>query len=156
MKKQNLLAREKEVEEDAAWERQMLDSTVFKPTIDQEKKERERVKKRNWTEQKKKEDIPLLEFTRQVVDLTVQNHSETTAIVSQKQATARLTPGTLAEVRYDSGRHLIKLTTTTGVCKEYRETTGNQKRTLYRCDRCDVALHPNCFFNFHVPVEDRK
>ena len=52
--------------------------------------------------------------------------------------------GALEAVRYDSGRHLIILTTITGVCKHCR------KRSRYRCDRCQVALHAECFFRFHV------
>ena len=112
------------------------------------KKERGKKRKRHEEEKEKKrmaKEISLLEFTRQVVELTFQKHGEPDeVIIPQREASARLTPGALEAVRYDSGRHLIILTTITGVCKHCR------KRSRYRCDRCQVALHAECFFRFHV------
>jgi hypothetical protein len=49
------------------------------------------------------------------------------------------------EVRVDQGNHLIMLTQLRGACKLCK------KRSQFRCTRCDVALHPECFFSYHVP-----
>lgn len=142
-----------EEEEDEQWELEQMQSTFLKATVDEERRERCRVKKRRRTGEKRMDDIPLLEFIRQVVDLTMKKHAaeRNKVITSQKEASALLTPGTLAQVRYDSGRHLVRMTATKGVCRECK------KRSNFRCTRCDVALHPDeCFYNFHVPVEERE
>ncbi len=54
------------MQEDSAWERQMLESTP----LTRRKRRGKEFKKRKWTKQRKK-DIPLVKYTRQVVDLTV-------------------------------------------------------------------------------------
>jgi hypothetical protein len=125
-----------------------------KASIDKEKKDREQSRKKWRSEEKKKEEISLLEFTRQVVELTIQKHGaeKDRAINSQKEASAMLSPGALKDVRYDSGRHLPRLTNIKGVCKNCKEQTGQEKRTLFRCDRCKVALHAECFLGFHTSI----
>ncbi len=132
----------------------MQDSSFLKSSIDKKRKEREQEKKRWRSGEKKKEDIPLLEFTRQVVDMTILKHSEGSKVItSQEAASAMLTTGTLEEVRYDSGRHLIIPTEIRGVCKHCKDKMGKEKRTVYRCERCNVALHADCFAPFHTPEE---
>ena len=103
-------------------------------------------------EEKKKEEIPLLDFMRLVVEMTVMKHAgNKEAVVSQKEASSTLAPGTLKEVKFDCGDHLIILTSTKGVCKFCKEQNGEEKRTKFRCARCNVALHAECFYRFHMP-----
>jgi hypothetical protein len=135
MRSRHLLTQEKEKEDDEKWENTMKEEKYTKIVIDNQRKEREKEKKRKRLEEKKTGDISLLEFTRQVVVLTVKKHGEDkdTAIVPQCEASAmlspvrvQLTPGgklsgpVLQDVRYDSGRHLPKKTSIHGVCKECR------------------------------------
>jgi hypothetical protein len=122
-------------------------------TIDEERKVRLKEKRHKRTEERKLEDISLVEFTRQVVEPTFSKHAafEKELIISQKEANTKLTTIALAEVRYDSGRHLSRKRAVKGVCKEC------SRRTNFRCICCDVALHPDeCFYLFHVPEEERE
>lgn len=151
-----------QVEEDAkdcAWEERMellVDKKeISKVEVDKLRKKRDTEKKNRRRAEKKVEDISLLDFERLVVEMILQKHKVPEKTVSQKEASAKLTSGALSEVRYDSGRHLVKLTKTSGVCKHCKETLKTEKRTTYRCDRCMVALHPACFFDFHVLEEER-
>ena len=100
-------------------------------------------KKRRQAERKRSE-IPLLEFTRQVVDSLFRKHSDPhKTIVPQNEAI--LTDPSLSEVRFDSGRHLVTGSKVKGVCKQCKA------RSKYRCLRCKVALHPeHCFYKFHT------
>jgi hypothetical protein len=164
MRSRHLLTQEKEKEDDEKWENTMKEEKYTKIVIDNQRKEREKEKKRKRLEEKKTGDISLLEFTRQVVVLTVKKHGEDkdTAIVPQCEASAmlspvrvQLTPGgklsgpVLQDVRYDSGRHLPKKTSIHGVCKECK------KRSMFRCIRCKVALHAECFYSFHTPEHEQ-
>jgi hypothetical protein len=116
--------------------------------MDDERREQSRARKRRRTDEKKLEEISLLDFTRQVVELTVKKHSETYEVaIPQRDVGSSLTSSSLQDVRHDQGRHLIKFTDLRGVCKHCK------KRTQFRCDRCNVALHPECFYNFHMPEE---
>ncbi|MPC35221.1 hypothetical protein E2C01_028639 [Portunus trituberculatus] len=55
-----------------------------------------------------------------------------------------LSPSTLADVRRDSGNHtVIKTPERKNVCKHCKS------RTLYRCRRCNVGLHLDCFEAYH-------
>ena len=111
--------------------------------------EGENTKKRKRREVTMAEEISLLEFTRQVVEVTFQKHAEANdLIIPQREASAMLTAGALADIRYDSGRHLIRRSVIKGVCKQCK------KRSQYRCYRCNVALHADCFFKFHVQEEE--
>ena len=157
MRERTRLALMEKEAQDIVWEREMMDQEGTKATkasIDKEKKDREQSRKKWRSEEKKKEEISLLEFTRQVVELTIQKHGaeKDRAINSQKEASAMLSPGALKDVRYDSGRHLPRLTNIKGVCKNCKEQTGQEKRTLFRCDRCKVALHAECFLGFHTSI----
>ena len=59
------------------------------------------------------------------------------------------------EMRFDRQDHLIIKSGVKGVCQQCKilgcgKKTNNEKRTNYRCEKCDVALHPDCFKNFHT------
>jgi hypothetical protein len=164
MRHKHQITKEKEKEDDEKWESKMEESSYEKIVINRERKEREKEKKRRRLEEKKTGDIPLLEFTRQVVVLTVKKHSDKDNVVTTQQeasaklgpVTGRLSPGgklssaVLENVRFDSGRHLPKKTSIQGVCKECK------KRSLFRCTRCNVALHAERFYNFHTPERERS
>ena len=112
--------------------------------MEQQREARAEVRKAAEKERKKLEDMPLLEFIRQAVELMVVIHSQTFSNPPwQTQAQARLAPLNLQAVRFDKGRHLIFKSEVKGVCKACK------KRTVYRCERCEVALHPDCFYGFH-------
>lgn len=174
-RQQHKLVQEKEKEDDEVWERRMdrmEDSVYSKTEINSMRKVREKEKKQRRAEERKTGDIPLLEFTRQVVEVTFKKHAvpRDTPIISQRQASAQLGPvafdlttggkltaTTLETVRYDSGRHLPMKTTIQGVCKECTNSkTVKQKRSFFRCTRCNVALHAECFLPFHVPENERE
>ena len=114
----------------------------------EERKEMEENWKKRRVTEKRKAEIPLLEFTRQVVDTLFMRHSDPhTTIVPQQNVV--LSSSTLEEARFDSGRHLVRIFDVRGVCKECKA------RTKYRCIRCNVALHPDvCFYKFHTPEEE--
>jgi DNA excision repair protein ERCC-6 len=57
-------------------EQQEQEQHAFQPTSDAEKKEQEKERKRRRTGERKLEEMPLLEFTRQVVELTMKKHSD--------------------------------------------------------------------------------
>jgi len=118
-----------EKEEDARWEKEMANTSLR--VVEEGRKERQKEKKRRRTEEKKLVEMPLLEFTRQVVEMTFQKHGagDKEVIVSQREASARLTSTTIEQVRYDSGRHLPLATEVRGVCKVCK------KRSTYRCIR---------------------
>jgi hypothetical protein len=112
--------------------------------VDKERKIREEARKDRDRERKKVEEIPLLEFLRQAVEMMVVVHSDTYSNPPfQSVAAARLAPQNLQAVRYDKGPHIIFKSQLHGVCKACK------KRSLYRCERCEVALHPDCFRSFH-------
>jgi hypothetical protein len=160
------LAQKKEREDDQEWEKKVLENKYPKSIVDKQRKEREVENKRRRGEEKKLAEIPLLNFIREVVMLTVKKHSTTNrgAITSQSEASAtlgpiaagqlttggKLTAAVLEGVRYDSGDHLPRKSKVRGVCKEC------SKRTIFRCIRCKVALHPECFYVFHVPEHLRE
>jgi hypothetical protein len=131
-------------------EEQEQEQHAFKPASDAEKKEQEKERKRRRTAEKKLEEMPLLEFTRQVVELIMKNHSETSDIPFQRDVAPSFSSASLEQIRFDNGRHLIKFTKLRGVCRECK------KRTQFRCHRCNVALHPECFMSFHVPEDGQE
>ena len=73
-------------------------------------------RKRRRTEEKKLADMPLLEFTRQVVEVAFKAHS-TPEVMPQAQVSSRPSDATLEVIRYDGGPHLPKLTEICGVCR---------------------------------------
>jgi hypothetical protein len=136
-----MVDRNKEAMEDEAWEERMKDQP--KRAVDHLREARELKRKETEKERKKLEEIPLLEFIRQTVELMVVTHSDSFSNTSWQTQATRLTPQNLKVVRYDNGRHLIYKSQLHGVCKACKN------RSLYRCDRCEVALHPDCFYGFH-------
>lgn len=139
-----------EVEEDARFEEEIMQETFLKATVDEKRRERRQMKRRSRAEEKKLEEIGLLEFTRQAVDLIFKKHMDKEREASFVAGNTMLTSSTLAEVKFDNGRHLVIGTKIRGVCKECHN------RTTYRCLRCNVALHPDkCFLLFHTPEGDR-
>jgi hypothetical protein len=88
------------------------------------------MRKRRWTAKRR-------------IDILFTKHSDPhKTIVAQQEAI--LQASTLAEVRFDNGRHLVRMTETRGVCKQCKD------RSKCRCICCNVALHPEqCFYMFH-------
>lgn len=86
--------------------------------------------------------MPLLDFIRSCVEMTVMIHGETNT--SRINILPALTTSTLSDVRRDNGNHLIiKTPNRKNVCNHCK------KRTFYRCCRCNVGLHPDCFEAYH-------
>ena len=104
-------------------------SNVEKTNI---KKEREEVRRVKRKEEKKREEVSLLAFTRDSVELLVLRHGE-----------ARHMPAKAARASVGS-REAIK-----GVCNHCMNELNQQKRSFYRCKTCNVALHPDCFEAYH-------
>jgi hypothetical protein len=147
-KQRHELIREKEAEEDKKWEEEVRSSNYMKSTIEYLKKTRAMERKWLRAEEKKVEDMGLLEFTREVVQTTFCKY--TSGEVATHSRNARHSSGGLSEIRYEPNAHLIRLYTRRGVCKVCK------LRTRFRCARCDVALHAEgCFYNCHVPAHQR-
>ena len=91
--------------------------------------------------------MPYLDFVREVCVGILSKHRE-----------ARLQPGRhpgLRDMRFDRMDHLIINSKVRGVCQEckiqgYGKKTKDEKRTNYRCEKCNVAVHPHCFKNYHT------
>ena len=141
-----LLQLQQEVD-NRSWKERMEERGFDKSAIIKTMKEREQQQKTSRHEEKKKEEIPLLEFTRQVVELTMKEHGRYGEKVVRSRSHSR---SAQAAVRFDNGRHLIILTTNPVITGVYQAC---KKRTQYRCERCDVALHPQCFFEYHEPAK---
>jgi hypothetical protein len=107
------------------------------PTATQRRGQNMERKRRRRTAEKKLEEIPLFEFTRQVVELTVRKHSDSyDSSIPQREVVANLSAVVRQEVRFDNNKHLIKLTQLRGACKLCKN------RSQFSCTSCDVALHP--------------
>ena len=94
------LVQEREKEELGAWAQLMEDSFAYtKVEITAMKKERQKEFKKRRNEEKKYTEIPLLEFTRQVVEITVSKHSKPKElIITQREATEKLGPVAAAKI----------------------------------------------------------
>jgi hypothetical protein len=86
-----------------------------------------------------------------VVVVTIKKHgggegTEEPVPFQDNMASSRLTPAELEAIRYDRIGHLITkpVPTVSGVCKMCKN------RSRYRCVRCKVCLHPECFIGLHV------
>jgi hypothetical protein len=142
--KHRLQGEEKEIDEKEKEDKEDENMENMEGKGRKSKKELEMERKRRRTAERKIEEISLLEFTRQVVEMIFKNHSEPSSIPVHENALVR--PETLSEVRFDNGRHLVRLSTIKGMCKQCKG------RSTYRCIRCNVALHPeHCFYKFHTP-----
>ena len=97
--------------------------------------------------------VPYIEFLREVCVSILSIHKE-----------PRMHPGPLptpslsvnnGEMRFDRQDHLIFKSGVKGVCQQCKnlgcgKKTSNEKRTNYRCQKCDKALHPDCFQGYHT------
>ena len=91
------------------------------------RKEREELKKKKKREEKKKEEMCLLEFVREVVEITLDRHSEVNRNIPARLGATRLSSTSQEAVRLDMSRiHLIVRSTITGRCKLC------SKRSFYR------------------------
>ena len=131
MKLRNQALEEEEDEEDE-------DEIQFEKRIDglnalqklakrKERKEREELKKKKKRQEKKKEEMPLLDFVREVVEITLDRHSEVNRNIPARLGAPRLSSTSQEAVRLDMSRpHLIVRSTITGRCKLC------SKRSFYR------------------------
>ncbi|KAK8406334.1 hypothetical protein O3P69_007199 [Scylla paramamosain] len=88
------------------------------------------------------ERMPFLTFIRSCVEMIVVLHGENNT--RRIHTLPILSPSTLADIRKDNGNHLVvKTPDRKNVCNNCR------KRTLYRCRRCNMGLHPDCFEAYH-------
>ena len=93
--------------------------------------------------------VSYLDFLREVCVSILTLHKE-----------PRMHPGPLPSLnggmRFDRQDHLIFKSGVKGVCQQCKilgcgKKTNNEKRTNYRCQKCDKALHPdNCFLAYHT------
>ena len=136
--------REKEDQKQLDKEQELLKSHS-KVEVNKIRKEWETEQKKIRGEQKKLEEIPQLEFIRQIVEFIVMNYGKGKDV----KTSGRLSATSKGEVRYDGRGHLVKMSVRKGVCQLCK------KRTFWRCVRCDVALHCECFYNYHVKEEEQ-
>jgi len=138
LKRRHLEEREKEKEEDAELEAALM---LFQQK-ERLRREREEERQKKRKEEKKKEEISLLDFTRECVELLVEKHGE--ARQSQLKV-GRLSAGSSVALQFDFTRpHLIVFTEVNGRCKLCHN------RSQFRCETCNVCLHPKCFKDFHT------
>ena len=95
--------------------------------------------------------MPYIDFVREVCVSILSIHKEP-RVHPGPLPTPRVNAG---EMRFDRQDHLIIKSGVKGVCQQCKilgcgKKTNNEKRTNYRCEKCDVALHPDCFKNFHT------
>lgn len=140
MKQRHMLVREEEKVEDQELEGSDQPNTA--KVNDKRVLEEARRKKRK--QEKKVEELSLLDFTRDCVEMLLMRHGEPR---SQPAKAARGSLSTKAAIRFDKNiQHLVVLTKISGVCQECKG------RGVYRCEACNVALHPACFKAYHTPT----
>ena len=149
MKERHTKLREREAEEDAAAADCQTNVRGFMMArTELQRIEREELRKALRKEEKKKEEMDLLEFKRQCVELLIHNHSDfdkgTSHREAARQSVARSSGATQESLRFDHTKaHLIEKTEIKGVCQHCK------KRSNYRCKICRVALPPDCFSAYH-------
>lgn len=125
MKLRSQKALEEEKEADVEFEERMEGLPGLQKITN--RKEREELNKKRKREEKKKEEMPLLEFVRQVVELTLDRHSDVNRNIPARLGAARLSSSSKEVVRLDMSRpHMIVRSTITGRCKLC------SKRSYYR------------------------
>lgn len=152
MRLRHLKIIEEEERQDLQWEEAMNARDISMPpmnrwTKDAMRKEREEEKKKRRKEEKKVEEIPLLAFTRECVEVILNKHSDLHNVTRhQCERAARPSANTQASLRFDHTRphFVIKSEVSYGVCQHCKKRSG------YRCEVCQVALHPDCFRAYHV------
>lgn len=139
MKDRHIQEREEAQQKQLEKEEQIL-QTYTMSEVHIERKEWEAAQKKRRAEQKKLEEISQLDFIRQVVELMIKNYGKG----NTTQAFPSVSNISKAHLRFDGRGHLVKMSTKKGVCQLCK------KRTFWRCVRCDVALHCECFYSYHV------
>ena len=90
-------------------------------------------------------NISLLDFVRDVVEITITLHGFR---VCQRPVPMVYSQVNKDVIRKDRGFHLVVKTTKSNTCA-LCSTKQKQKRTRFRCQRCNVGLHPECFELYH-------
>ena len=139
MKHRHMLVRESEKAENEEFEKKHM---LNKDKIRKDWEEEQRKKRK---EEKKIEDMPLLDFIRDSVEMLIVNHGEPR---HGRIKEGRLSANNQDSLRKDTNKvHLVVYTDINGRCKNCN------KRSQYRCETCNVALHPReCFKAFHSKV----
>lgn len=151
MKRRHQQLREKEEEDNKKFEEQLDSQGLSRPAKIPIRKAREEELKIKRREEKKKEDMSLLTFMRECVEMILQEHSDirSNARIHAREVGARLSGDSRQAVRFDQSRpHFIVKTDVRGVCQHCKA------RSYYRCDTCSSALHPDCFKAYHVDSLD--
>lgn len=148
-KVRHLEIRKKEEEEDKLLEEKLQAAEGMNRTAKERiRKDVEDKKKKKRKEEKKVEEIPLLNFVRECVEVLLQEHSDLKKSIKNPQRVqdvGRSSTNTRVALRFDHSKaHLVMKTEIKGVCQECH------KRSNYRCEICNVALHPDCFRGYHV------
>jgi hypothetical protein len=143
MKERARLALQKDEEENAKYVEDQQQAGYDQTDIKKGLKERQRQQRSKRLQEKKLEDIHLLEFIRQVVEETMEKHGKKVQRL-QNRVKAQAARASTQEKRFDVVPHLIIQTDICGVCQVCKKRSG------YRCEHCDVALHANCFREYHV------
>ena len=89
----------------------------------------------------KADKMQLLEFTRHIVVELLKTHGTPRDRPGPSQ---RMHGPSRESVRADGINHWIIHTETKGVCGQCTN------RSFYRCEKCNVALHANCFKTWHM------
>jgi len=140
MKQRHLQVREEEKIEDQELEASAQPNTA-KANL---RKQREEERRKKRKEEKKLEEMSLLDFTRSCVEMLLMRHGEPR---SQRPKAARASAVNNTAIRFDTSiQHIvIRSPTNAGVCQQCRGRAG------FRCESCNVALHPVCFKAYHTP-----
>ena len=95
--------------------------------------------------------VPYIEFVREVCVSILEKHKEP-RMQYGPLPTLSVNNGSM---RFDRQDHLIIKSYVRGVCQQCKnlgcgKKNSNEKRTWYRCEKCCVALHPDCFHGYHT------
>ena len=148
LKARHALIREEEMEESRHMEEEMEANNTRGLDRHTRRKELDEERKRKRREEKKKEDVSLLNFIRETVELVLVEHSDLKKSRSfQREEACRLSTNSRQTLRFDMKKpHLLVKTEVKGVCQQCF------KRSFYRCETCEVAVHPDCIKAYHVPM----
>lgn len=145
MRARHVLLLEEQLRKDEELEQHLETSSLQRTQKDvwrREHEERNLQARKAW---KKLEEKPLLEFIRECVEVMLHKHSNINQAIKVREPAGRLSNATAEFVRYDlTISHLVVDTSIKGVCQKCK------KRSNYRCETCNVALHPGCFKGYHT------
>ena len=141
--------KEEEKTKDGEFEEHLAASGLPRTVKEQKRRDREEEKKKVKREQKKVEEMPLLEFLLQAVELLMANHSDHKRKERMPhREVARLSTSNQQAVRFDHTKpHFVISSQVKGVCQSCKG------RSSFRCQTCGVALHPDCFIGYHTLPE---